>query len=194
MTKLRSYSLLLMGWIVLYPLCSWSQDSAAYELQRQKINELLQQRSTKFGQYDESLKQKTGIFGLQTKKDIRHSNEILRQIALSDNLIFQEIKTLLDYKNWQFEQARHSSQENQDRILNYRKTIKELQDVNQSLVDLLAAERHAKARTHWTYLLLIALAAGAAFWFRYQLHRSKRKIIQNVSLSGEDELKNLPGT
>ncbi|RYF49828.1 MAG: hypothetical protein EOO38_07055, partial [Cytophagaceae bacterium] len=75
-----------------------AQDTSAYEIQRAKINALLAERSAKFGQYDESLNTRTGIFGFQTKRDIRNSNEILRQIALNDNTIFRELKVLLDYK------------------------------------------------------------------------------------------------
>src|SRR6476661_8903049 len=45
------------------------EDTSAYEAQRRKINQLLADRSAKFGQYDESLSRRTGIFGLKTKKD-----------------------------------------------------------------------------------------------------------------------------
>ena len=51
-------------------------DSIAYQAERKKINAMLNERKQKFGEYDESLSKHTGIFGLQTKKDIRRSNEI----------------------------------------------------------------------------------------------------------------------
>ena len=54
----------------------FAQDTSTYELQRAKINALLAERSAKFGQYDESLNTRTGIFGFQTKRDIKNSNEI----------------------------------------------------------------------------------------------------------------------
>src|SRR3569623_904302 len=74
-----------------------TSDSLAYNLQRKKINAMLDVRRQKFGRSQESLSKHTGIFGLQTKKDIRNSNEILMQIALTDDEIFRQLKILLDY-------------------------------------------------------------------------------------------------
>src|SRR5581483_10221875 len=82
-----------------------NSDSLAYQLQRKKINDMLDQRRQKFGQYDESLKKHTGIFGLQTKKDIRRSNDILMDIARTDEAIFEQIKILLNYRTFQQQQA-----------------------------------------------------------------------------------------
>jgi hypothetical protein len=76
-------------------------DSATYQRQRTKINDMLEQRRLKFGQYDESLTQHTGIFGLQTKKDIKRSNDILMDIVKADNDIYLQIKILLDYRGFQ---------------------------------------------------------------------------------------------
>ena len=56
-------------------------DSVAYQAERIKINSMLALRKQKFGEYDESLSKHTGIFGLQTKKDIRRSNDILMGIV-----------------------------------------------------------------------------------------------------------------
>ncbi len=116
---------------LLIPISGWAQDTSAYNNQRIKINALLAERSAKFGQYDESLNKRTGIFGFQTKQDIRNSNEILRQIALNDNHIFTELKLLLDYKDLQVQQAQSNSSLNTESIQNYRRTIKTLQDQTQ---------------------------------------------------------------
>src|SRR5690554_3634155 len=64
-------------------------DSLDYELQRQKVNHLLDQRSARFGHFDESLKKRTGIFGLKTKRDMQASLDILHEIVLTDNEIFR---------------------------------------------------------------------------------------------------------
>src|SRR5665213_190191 len=80
--------------------CAFAQgntDSLAYQLQRKKINAMLADRALKFGRYDESLSKHTGIFGLQTKKDIRRSNDILMDIVKTDNAIYRELKILLEY-------------------------------------------------------------------------------------------------
>ncbi|GAB1463655.1 hypothetical protein [Pedobacter sp.] len=114
---------------------TFAQDSTAYELQRNKINSLLAERSAKFGQYEESLSARTGIFGFQTKKDIKNSNEILRQIALNDNAIFTELKVLLDYKDLQFQQVKSNVDHNELRIDSYKRTIRDLQVKNEELLD-----------------------------------------------------------
>jgi hypothetical protein len=59
---------------------------------------MLAARSVKFGQYDASLSKHTGIFGMQTKKDIRRSNDVLMDIIKTDNDILQQTKVLLTLK------------------------------------------------------------------------------------------------
>ena len=103
-------------------------DSAAYEMQRKKINGMLSQRSAKFGQYDASLSQHTGIFGLQTKKDIRRSNEILMDIVRTDNDIYKQLKILLDYRAFQQTQVQQKAKQVENTQLGFMYSIKKLQD------------------------------------------------------------------
>ncbi|SMC95390.1 hypothetical protein [Pedobacter africanus] len=114
---------------------AFQTDTSAYQAQRLRVNALLAQRSAKFGQYDESLNARTGIFGFQTKKDIRNSNEILRQIVLNDNSIFNELKVLMEYKDLEVKQVKTNANESSSRIENYKQSIKTLQDQNQKLKD-----------------------------------------------------------
>ncbi|MGF1925742.1 MAG: hypothetical protein ACQUHE_16315 [Bacteroidia bacterium] len=148
--------LLFMGTAI----SSFAQDNSAYELQRAKINALLAERSSKFGQYDESLNTRTGIFGFQTKRDIKNSNEILRQIALNDNAIFKELKVLLDYKDLQMQEVKTVATTSDERIINYRRTIKGLQDQNQKLSQELEKSDQGK---DLSFLLLILLFLVNAF-------------------------------
>ncbi len=113
--------------------CFAQQDISSFSAQRVKINHLLAERSLKFGQYDESLKQRSGIFGLQTKKDLRNSNDILRQVVLNDNQIFKEIKALIEYKDLQNEQTIVQVDQNLDRMKGYMLMIKKLQDQQSQL-------------------------------------------------------------
>jgi hypothetical protein len=152
-----------------------AQDTSAYEIQRQKVNALLTQRSAKFGQYDQSLSTRTGIFGFQTKRDIRNSNEILREIALTDNDIFDELKILMNYKDMQVEQVRTSINNSSESILNYRKTIKGLQDQNQKLADDL---KKAERKSSVGYLLLTILLIITAM-LAYRL-KQKMKLLKLV--------------
>lgn len=138
---------------------AFAQDSSAYELQRNKINALLAERSAKFGQYEESLNARTGIFGFQTKRDIKNSNEILRQIAINDNNIFTELKVLLDYKDLQFQEVKSNVDHNQLRIDSYKKTIRDLQLKNEELLDYnQKIDRSADKLQLLLVLIVIALA------------------------------------
>lgn len=103
-------------------------DSLAYQLQRKKINGMLEVRRQKFGQYDQSLSMHTGIFGLQTKKDIRRSNDILMDIVKADNDIFQQLKILLEYRTFEQTQVQSKSQEVETNTLGYMNTINRLRD------------------------------------------------------------------
>ena len=159
---------------------AFSQDSSAYELQRAKINALLADRSAKFGQYDESLSARTGIFGLQTKRDIKNSNEILRQIALTDNEIFTQLKVLMDYKDLQVEQVKTVASSNSESIINYRKTIKSLQDQN---IILTENQDKVESSRDLAYLLMfVFLAASAVFAYLFNLKRKKLKQYEKATL------------
>lgn len=152
---------------------TFAQDSSAYELQRNKINALLAERSAKFGQYEESLNARTGIFGFQTKRDIKNSNEILRQIAINDNNIFTELKVLLDYKDLQFQEVKSNVDHNQLRIDSYKKTIRDLQVKNE---ELLAYNQKIDKSTDRLQLLLLLFVIALAVCI-FLIYR-KNKIIK----------------
>lgn len=149
-----------------------AQNTSAYEIQRAKINGLLTERSANFGQYDKSLKTKTGIFGLQTKKDIRNSNEILRQIVLNDNEIFTQLKVLMDFKDLQAEEVKISANSNSESILSYRKTIKELQDQSQKLTKELNEAESSTSRAH----LFMGLSIIGCILLGYFLNKTRLRL------------------
>jgi folylpolyglutamate synthase/dihydropteroate synthase len=140
---------LLLLFLFVLPAAVLAQDSSAYELQRNKINALLSQRSARFGQYQQSLGSRTGIFGMQTKKDIKNSNEILRQIALNDNNIFRELKILMEYKEMQVQQVQSTAMANSERIQRYTQAIKKLQDRNESLKLVVAESERQQSFLHY---------------------------------------------
>jgi hypothetical protein len=149
-------------------------DTSAYEAQRSKINALLAERSVRFGQYEQSLNERTGIFGFQTKRDIKNSNEILRQIALNDNNIFKELKVLLDYKDFQVQQVQTAASTNSERIQSYMAAIKKLQDQNQILRAQIQ-EKEKQGSSSYGMLILLVIAITAAGYFIY--YRSSRSRI-----------------
>ncbi len=147
------------------------QDTSAYQTQRLRINALLAERSAKFGQYDQSLNSRTGIFGLQTKKDIRNSNEILRQIVLDDNNIFKELKTLMEYKDLEVTAVKTSADQTNDRIDNYKVAIKSLQDKNEQLSTELKSIKKGKSLLNIFNVLLIFTMVAITLFFVNKLKR-----------------------
>lgn len=131
-------------------------DSLAYQLQRKKVNNLLGKRSITFNQYFQSLEMHTGIFGFQTKKDIRRSNEILMDIVKTDNAVFKELKILLDYRTTVQTQVLDRSKEFENRNTSFMNTINKLRDQTQK-IQAEAAESNKQA-AHFKNLLI---AAGA---------------------------------
>jgi hypothetical protein len=149
-------------------------DSLAYQLERKKINSMLAQRRQKFGQYDQSLTMHTGIFGFQTKKDIRRSNDILMDIVKTDDAIYLEIKILLDFRAFQQSQVQNHSKEAEQSNLGYMTTINKLR--NQ--VDQLKAEsdkqQEQAAKTRNIFIVLLIILLGAII---YLLARKKTPVV-----------------
>ena len=143
-------------------------DTTAYQTQRLKVNALLNQRSAKFGQYDQSLDTRTGIFGFQTKSDVKNSNEILRQIVLNDNNIFKELKILMEYKDQEVIAAKNTASEVNGRMLNYMQSIKKLQEENERLK---SANKTTSLAGSAIYIILFLIAAliGTYFYFQNKL-------------------------
>lgn len=151
---------------------TFQTDTSAYQTQRLKVNALLKERSAKFGQYDQSLDTKTGIFGFQTKGDIKNSNEILRQIVLNDNNVFKELKILMDYKDEEVKRVKNEANSTNDRIENYKTSIKKLQDQNVQLKKDYAAANKEKQITNYIVMFLALTLFVACFLFYKKLKKA----------------------
>jgi hypothetical protein len=151
-------------------------DTTAYQLQRKKINSMLAVRAQKFGQYDNSLNEHTGIFGLQTKKDIRRSNDILMDIVKTDNDIYKELKILLDYRTFQQSQVQDKSKETESTSQGFMYSIKQLRDKLDQQKKL--ADENAKLQDRASLnfkIIVFILVAIILFQLRRQI-RTKEKI------------------
>ena len=159
---------LLLGTLLPCPTAVVAQPSASdtsgYEAQRQKVNGLLQRRSARFGQFDESLKKRTGIFGLKTKKDMQASIDILKQIVLTDNDIFRETKMLLDYKDFEKSQIALQANEFDGRINGYIKTISKLQREQERLSAEVDRLEKSNLRTQGLAVLFAFAAVGVGLF------------------------------
>lgn len=175
---MKHFTLILFLLLVNLTLLAES-DTSAYNTQRRKINQLLDDRSIKFSQYDNSLSKKSGIFGLKTKRDMQASNDILTQIVLNDNNIFSELKVLLDYKDFEKKEVEHRAETVEGRIDRFQTTITRLQQEN----DRLKAESEKQVRQGnnlLTYLLLSTLALIAAIVYAVKLKKLRKADIQSA--------------
>jgi len=142
-----------------------TSDTVGYEVQRQKVNRLLTERGQRFGQFNESLQKRTGIFGLKTKKDMQASIDILKQIVLTDNDIFQETKALLDYKDFEKSKIAERASEFDGRINGYIKTISKLQQEHERMVSEITTLEKANQFYRGLTLLFGLAIAGAGVFF-----------------------------
>jgi len=156
--------LILLGLVCFWCVNVFAQqntDSIAYQTERKKINNMLAERAQKFGKYDESLSMHTGIFGFQTKKDIRRSNEILMDIVKTDNDIYRELKILLEYRTFQQTQVQSHSKEAEASNIGFMNTINRLRNqVDQLRIDAekQEAQQEKTQRLHIAvFILLLAL-------------------------------------
>ena len=139
-------------------------DSMAYQLQRAKINQMLDVRRQKFGQYQESLSKHTGIFGLQTKKDIRRSNDILMDIAKTDDDLFREIKILMDYRVFQQQQAQTHSTETENVNLGFMTTINKLRIQADQSKQELQNEKDHQVKQLRIFIIVFVLMLGSILY------------------------------
>ena len=135
-------------------------DSLAYQQERKKINAMLAERTQKFGQYSESLSMHTGIFGLQTKKDIRRSNEILIDIVKTDDSIYKELKILLEYRTFQQTQVQSHSTEAENSNLGYMTTINKLRSqLDQLKADVIRQQSETEKEQRIYVIVIIIMFA-----------------------------------
>jgi len=153
------------------PAFAFRADSSAYQTQRLKVNALLKERSAKFGQYDQSLDSRTGFFGMQTKEDIKKSNEILRQIVLTDNNVFKELKILMDYKDQELSNSQNELTTIQTATENYKRSVKKLQDENQQLTE--QVNGLGGGNFAWVMVVILAIALLLAI---FQLRKKPKAI------------------
>jgi hypothetical protein len=103
-------------------------DSVAYQAEHAKINAMLARRAQKFGQYDQSLTMHSGIFGMQTKNDIRRSNDILMDIVKTDDSVYRELKILFEYSIYQRDQVQNRTEQSETSNFGYMTTINKLRN------------------------------------------------------------------
>jgi hypothetical protein len=151
-------------------------DSIAYQAQREKINNMLAVRSQKFGQYDQSLAQHTGIFGLQTKKDIRRSNDILMDIVKTDNDIYKQLKILLDYRSFQQSQVQDKAAQTENNSLGFMYTINHLRDQIDKLKKQADENARQQEKTSRNFIIIVFILVFAILLLLRKQLRTKANL------------------
>ncbi|MBD1435135.1 hypothetical protein H8B06_20115 [Sphingobacterium sp. DN00404] len=151
-------------------------DSINFEQQRERVNNLLEQRSKRFGEFDHSLRQKTGVFGIfKRKKDMQKSIDILREIVLTDNDIFLETKKLLYIKENESDRKENLASAYDKQISGYMHTITKLQTENEKLRNQINDLESKQRNRHRTILLLVIIILALSFtlYLRMKPHKPK---------------------
>jgi ABC-type phosphate transport system auxiliary subunit len=156
-------------------------NSTSFEDQRKRVNNLLNARNQKFGEYDVSLQQKTGIFGLfKSKNDMQKSIDILKQIVVTDNNIFIETRKLLDLKDSEKERYEQLANEYDQQVTAYMKTISKLQAENDKLKDKIKSleeEDHNSSKYIYVFILIIvALILGLLYQYKQLKSKNVTKV------------------
>ena len=157
--------LLLLTSLLLFSAGVFAQvnttDSVTYNKQRNKINAMLAARKVKFSQYDSSLIKRSGIFHMQTKNDIRRSNDILMDIVSTDDEIFIELKKLFDYRTsqlnytaYQKKQIENNAKEIEKTRTAYMNTINRYRDENEALKTQLAKQTADYKKRQTLYIIV----------------------------------------
>ncbi len=144
-------------------------DSVAYQNQRKKINQMLADRKLKFGQYSQSLSQHTGIFGFQTKDDIRRSSAILMDIAKTDDNIFKELKILFEYSAFQQRRMQDHGKEAETISQNYAAALNKLKQRDAQL----KADLEHKSTLSTVYITIIVFMFASILYLLYQRNKLK---------------------
>ncbi|MDR2284647.1 MAG: hypothetical protein LBE37_15640 [Sphingobacterium sp.] len=172
------YTLLIYFLLYSLALIASPTDSISFEAQRKRVNELLDQRSKRFGDYTQSLEQKTGVFGLfKTKNDMQKSIDILKSVVINDNAIFLETRKLLNLKDSEAVHFQTLAKEYDQQITAFMKTISKLQAENELLrenIKTLEEEDHQDNK--YRYIIFVILLLAGVLFFVY-----KRRKTQNVT-------------
>lgn len=175
--KNTTYWIILLLCLFIFPFSAKSNtDSLTFEAQRTTVNNLLDARANKFGEYVTSLDQKTGIFGLfKTSRDMQKSIDILQSIVLTDNKIFIETRKLLSIKDNQAEKYQHLALKYDNQVTAYMKTISKLQATNDKLrLQLKDLENGGNSYRNISFLLTIVIIALLVAIFMLYRHKSAK--------------------
>ncbi|AWW30386.1 Clp protease ClpB [Echinicola strongylocentroti] len=150
----------LLLFFLLVPMIAPAQD---------RFEKLVKERQGLHQQWKDSEKDKSGIFGNRTKKDMIKTNEWMERIILKDNLIMDELEMLKNIETteikYEKDDYKYIAQKQEQDI---GKLKRALDNKDEEIADVAASKRTYE----WTTLIffLTTLAAG------YLFYRTKRQV------------------
>lgn len=170
------YPIFLGAWVIGFSFAqAQTTDSGRFEIQREKVNSLIDERQKRFGDFDKSLEQKTGIFGVfKTKKDMQKSMNILQSIISADNTILQETKKLIELKENEQQKSSRLAQEYETQLSAYISTLKKLQDENEKLRKQIKNQKYNGEKVYFFIFTSIILLLILLYPKLYQLLKNRK--------------------
>ena len=161
------FLLCLFPWIGLY------SQSNAYKAQRQKVSNMVDERNSRFEQYQNILSKKSGIFGGKTKKDMQNSIDVLTEIVQTDNAILDETNLLLKSKYGEPQRQSDASSSKQA-LKAYQDSLEQLQQKNVLL--LKKASSLERQKRNYNIVLFILGLIGLALLLPPLVKRNKQSL------------------
>ncbi|CAN5539866.1 hypothetical protein BH11BAC2_BH11BAC2_05910 [soil metagenome] len=146
---------------------------------RQLLVQLLNERKEKFSDFTSSLDEASGFFGNQTKKDVKKSNEILKDIVRLDNKMISILNRRVDFKTYETTTMNYQQLDCENKLAESRTALDNLMKIKNSL----AIERIELIKKIWFYkilssillLILIGLILRKKFAGRFILKQRNRE-------------------
>jgi hypothetical protein len=178
--KLHFFFIILLSSFLSTP--AFSRKSAQEKETREHLIQLVNERKERFETFNKAIETKSGIFGNQTKKDIKAANEVLIDLVKTDNRIIFELQRLLDYKSYEKTEQTYSLNTNALKTDQYLTAIDNLNKKNEQLtkknVDL---ARQARRSTFWNWVFGL-LALGIVLVTTLQKRSIKKELNLPIDL------------
>lgn len=156
--------------IINMSILGYAQRSTITE--RIELQRLLEERKMKFDTFIVSLEKRSGIFGNKTKKDIQRSNDVLKEIVVTDNNIIRVLNRAVDFKNYEKTSITYDYAKQEDQLAN----LLHAADILSKQVETLQAENASLKIKSRKLQLLVFLFAVVTIWTMVLLRR-KNKIV-----------------
>lgn len=178
MKKLIAFILI----IIFSPFLIYSQIDTTQYLIDLRIRAMVNERQKLYSQYSKQIEKKSGIFGNQTKKDVRAANEILLKILATDSRIFSELEEMIKAQDREVERSKFEKQDKEYKIIKKEEEVQTHSETVAKLqrnVETLSSQQIKLKRTAKIYkflffssLLFLIISTGGIGYLAYRKYHS----------------------